>query len=320
MSYSYTSTFSKDIKNYISLKVALGYSESTYAVILGQFDRFCTENFPTEFRLTKEMVEKWSCIHSKKEHKNGLHRRMIALKGFAAYLQIIGKETYIVYDGFIENDTPFIPYIFTDNEIKQFFSAADHLPWHHSAKDRQIILPVIFRVLYCCGLRPQEVTQINYNDFDLKNGTIYITNSKIHKDRIVSMSSDLIGLCEKYNKLMTMKYPERKYFFGQSCDRQYSTNWLERQFWRCWKEADVSFPSEKHPRVYDWRHNFATRIMMKWIDENKDIAVMLPYLSQYMGHSKLEDTLYYIHLIPEYMSAKGLTEWEGIPEVPLYED
>ena len=59
---------------------------------------------------------------------------------------------------------------------------------------------------------------------------------------------------------------------------------------------------------------------MKWLEEEKDISLMLPYLSEYMGHTELEDTLYYVHLIPERMTSSGLTEWGCIPEVPKYED
>ena len=33
--------------------------------------------------------------------------------------------------------------------------------------------------------------------------------------------------------------------------------------------------------------------------EGKNIEAMLPYLSEYMGHSQLSDTYYYIHLVPD---------------------
>jgi len=245
---------------------------------------------------------------------------MIALKGFASYLRIIGKDSYVIPDGSIGKDTPFIPYIFTDDELQKFFVAADHLPWNHSAKDRQYIVPIIFRVLFCCGLRPNEVLVITCSDVNFKNGTIYISDSKSHKDRLVPMSPEVVSICRCYDNLMNHKYPKRNYFFGQDHEKPYSINWLQRQFWRCWKEAGITFSSTRRPRVYDWRHTFATHVIMNWLNESKDIEVMLPYLSQYMGHTKLEDTLYYVHLIPERMSASGLTDWNSIPEVPIYED
>jgi hypothetical protein len=49
---------------------------------------------------------------------------------------------------------------------------------------------------------------------------------------------------------------------------------------------------------------------------------MLPYLMRYMGHSSLESTSYYVHLVPDFFAAyakmTGSLE-DMIPEVG-YED
>ena len=76
------------------------------------------------------------------------------------------------------------------------------------------------------------------------------------------------------------------------------------------------------PRAYDFRHHFACANIMKWSDEGKDIHAMLPYLMRYMGHTTLDSTYYYIHLIPDffpkYAKLTASTE-ELIPEVENYE-
>lgn len=36
--------------------------------------------------------------------------------------------------------------------------------------------------------------------------------------------------------------------------------------------------------------------------EGRDIDAMLPFLSAYMGHARYEDTLYYVHMVPDFMS------------------
>ena len=36
--------------------------------------------------------------------------------------------------------------------------------------------------------------------------------------------------------------------------------------------------------------------------EGKDISTLLPSLSAYMGHSKYQHTLYYLHFLPEQFS------------------
>jgi integrase/recombinase XerD len=47
------------------------------------------------------------------------------------------------------------------------------------------------------------------------------------------------------------------------------------------------------------RHSFATHRLYRWARQGRDLSAALPYLSAYMGHTQLSDTLYYVHLIPE---------------------
>ena len=38
------------------------------------------------------------------------------------------------------------------------------------------------------------------------------------------------------------------------------------------------------------------------------------------GHTSLEDTAYYVHLVPEHLKGGQLNQWAFIPEVPVYEN
>lgn len=68
---------------------------------------------------------------------------------------------------------------------------------------------------------------------------------------------------------------------------------------------------------YDLRHNFATRTLMRWVEEGKDLNAYAPYLSTYMGHVTFNSTFYYIHLLPEKLGIQKLMDIQGIiPEVP----
>ena len=53
--------------------------------------------------------------------------------------------------------------------------------------------------------------------------------------------------------------------------------------------------------------------------EGRDIDAMLPFLSTYMGHARYEDTLYYVHMVPDFYERVGTvdrTAWEKLlPEV-----
>ena len=92
----------------------------------------------------------------------------------------------------------------------------------------------------------------------------------------------------------------------------------------CWvmsalRKAGIDGTGRRSPRLYDFRHTFATHRLYHWMREGKDLNAMLPYLSAYMGHAQLSDTYYYIHLVPgllEEMSGLAFSSAEAIlPEV-----
>jgi integrase len=49
---------------------------------------------------------------------------------------------------------------------------------------------------------------------------------------------------------------------------------------------------------------------MRWIDNKREVMELLPYLSVYMGHEDINNTLYYVHLLPERLKASAGINWE----------
>ena len=63
-------------------------------------------------------------------------------------------------------------------------------------------------------------------------------------------------------------------------------------------------------RVYDLRHRFASACLNRWLDEGRDLMAMLPYLREYMGHGSLNETAYYIHILPENLTKSPAIDWD----------
>lgn len=97
---------------------------------------------------------------------------------------------------------------------------------------------------------------------------------------------------------------------------------MAKHFHICWDNSRLV--KHGNPRPYDFRHAFATRNLIRWIDEGKDAMALMPYLSTYMGHSELDSTFYYIHLLPDNLLKSAGIDWhqfDGIyGEVPANED
>ena len=183
---------------------------------------------------------------------------------------------------------------------------------------RHLIIRVIFRLIYCCGLRPNEGRELLQADFNEKEGTLFIRKNKWHKERLIPVSNDVAIMCRNYlNELRTI-FPDAEYMFPAPDGGVYSRRWLSDTFRRLWNASNPDSRA-KGIRIYLLRHRFATAVFMKWLDEKADLYAKIPYLSAYMGHTQFADTAYYIHLFPEKLRSSSAVEWSRfsalIPEV-----
>ena len=314
------SHFRARIEAMIKYKEALGFSATSYFAHLFGFDRYCCSLFPDETELTKELVMSWARMREN-ETINGLNRRLAAIREFARYLSSIGEQAYVYPQKMSPSPTQYKPHIFTDAELSAFFKGTDSfsgLPRHGLY---QYIVPVIFRVIYCCGLRPSEGTSIKTRDIDLDTGKLYIRESKRHKDRTVMLSDDALALCNAYNAIRIKMAGASEYFFPDRYGQSQGKQWLAYQFKKSWKISGITEFDAPQPRVYDFRHTFATRWLQDALDRGDDLYNLLPYLSAYMGHSNFSSTVYYIHLLPDRLKASPAIDWQAfsslIPEVAL---
>jgi len=302
----------------IKHKEALGFSASSYLVYLRRFDEHCQSRFPDEQELTKELVMSWARKRDS-ETINSLNRRLAAIREFARYLVSIGEPAYVYPQKMSPPQTRYIPHIFTDYELSMFFKGADSFDESPDDVLHQYIVPVIFRITYCCGLRPSEGRLIKTNDIDFDTGRVYIRESKRHKDRTIMFSDDILHLCNAYNTILNRTIGSSEYFFPDMHGQPREHKWLICQFKKCWEVSGISEFDNPQARIYDFRHTFATRWFQGCIDRNDDLYSLLPYLSAYMGHSNFSNTAYYIHLLPDRLKASPSIDWYTfsnlIPEV-----
>lgn len=301
----------------IQYKVSLGYDRRSYEGYLLDFTRFLQIHYPNTDYLTEEIALDW-CRQRRTESPSGFHRRAMALREFTKYLFSIEKSSYILPTNYTAKQTRYTPYIFTDKELSNIFKASDHVIPHPNSPCREIVVPVLYRLIYFCGLRPNEGREILKKDVDLNEGVLLIRKNKSHRERRIPMSEDITEMCREYKKRIDLLYPHSPFFFPSPDGNAYSAKWLTGQFLRLWNSIKPLENTHK-VRVYDLRHRYATAIMMKWFEEGNDLYAMLPYLSAYMGHAKFSDTAYYIHLLPEKLVHTASIDWPHfsslIPEV-----
>ena len=73
--------------------------------------------------------------------------------------------------------------------------AADETEPREVARNMHLALPVIFRILYGCGLRVSEVVGLRYKDVNLEDGILTIREAKTDRDRYISLSDSVKEAC-----------------------------------------------------------------------------------------------------------------------------
>lgn len=297
------SSLMDDYELMMKTKESIGMTLGRDNHYIKQFILFCEEKYPGESIVKRGMIDEWisqKVFNSPKTQSNTIS----LLRYFTKFQNAIGKPSYVPDEDYNIHCGRYIPYIFTDLELSEFFKSVDTFPPYFMAPGREYIIPVLFRMMYCCGMRPAEPLYLLCEDVNLITGEIYIRSSKHKKDRHIIMSEDMRRLCVQYNYLAG----DRKWFFQKWDGECFPTVWPRDQIKRCWKRTGLEMRQNLRP--YDLRHNFATRNIMVWVENEWDVMSMLPYLSAYMGHEKYTHTLYYVSLLPERLKKSAKIDWD----------
>lgn len=290
----------------LEYRQSAGFATTTYRYTIQPFIKYSAANHPDALSITKCMVDEW--LEHYDFHTNNTQAVFIAmLRRFSSFINAQGGNAYIPDEDYSVNREQYHPYIFNDTELLTFFNAVDSYQPYYGYREKfkaDIILPVLFRMMYCCGMRPAEPLHLRYEDVDLSSGDVYIRGTKHNKERHIIMSNDMLNLCRAYCSLMG----EHEWFFPHPDGGPLKTNWMTYQFHVCWDRSGLK--KSQLPRPYDLRHAFATRTMMRWIDNGNDVMVLLPYLSAYLGHAEINSTFYYIHLLPDRIRKSSGINWE----------
>jgi integrase len=310
-------TLSEYIEDMLMYKESIGYSRKSYEYDLNRFCRFIESKSLNTSDLGEDIVLGW-CSRWESETQTGARRRIQSTRELLKYLSAIGVDCYVIPSNFLPRSQTRTPYIFTDNELLRIFNECDKLQPLTCSPVRHLILPVLLRLIFFCGLRPNEGRELQTSDIDFNSGILHIRKNKSHNERFCPMSDDVLQICADYHSTAADVFDDNTYFFPSPNGLPYNRRWLSGQFRMIWRKARGT-GCEANAVVYDVRHRYATTMMMKWLNEGADLYAKLPYLSSYMGHSHFSDTAYYIHLLPENLVRSAAIDWDRfsdlIPEV-----
>ena len=194
-----------------------------------------------------------------------LYNAAAFLREFSRYLTARGIAAYLIPSGRLRLPTPVQPYFFTEGEITAFFRECDRIKEDPHLKGRHLVLPAVFRLLYCCGLRCKEARTLARRNVRLDEGYLDIIQSKGPKSRRVHISKELAEYLTVYDLRISLLFPDRAAFFPNREGLPYGASWLQQNFLRVWYAA---FPEKKGSgisiRAYDFRYPNLNKIQTFW--------------------------------------------------------
>ena len=307
------SPLSELMGKFIQEKQTYGYRYNRESQELLRLDRFLCKLGLQSLELPRDIVDKWTAKRDNEKPSNQ-RLRIIRIRQFALYLCRQGIDAYVSETTKANiKCIEFIPYIFNRQQIGNILQAADSTPPDSRSPIRHLIMPEVFRLLYCCGMRVSEVIRLKFSDVNLATGILSIFETKFNKDRLVPMAPTMTVRLRKYVSILG-EGDASSVFFPKVDGTPYSKGtiyyFFRQLLWKC----NIPHGGRgKGPRLHDLRHAFAIHRLESWYRQGVDLSVKLPLLATYMGHKNLVSTQWYLRLTPEIFPniVKQLEQFAG---------
>lgn len=297
------------ISQYIGYRKSLGEKFKTNETYL---KAFCKAIGPSRHikAITKEMVNNF-LYDSSTIITSGWFIKHSALLGFYKYALARNYVTRIPLPDILpKRPPPFVPYIYSNEELKCLFDTA--LTYQ---VNRSHIAPYMVRTVliltYALGLRIHESLSITLNDIEMDNLVITIQQSKFYKSRLVPFNEQIEEAIKKYLrwriKQRQPQSPDTYLFMGKN-NRPLNLWTIEGIFKRIREKAGIvrNDKASYQPRLHDLRHTFAVNRLVSWYQENKNVQQLLPVLSVYLGHKYLAHTSVYLPMMDNLLGEANM--------------
>lgn len=318
--FHFHSNLGNHIQDFLAEKQAMGFKYIAQSYIMQQFDRYWVEHGFGTVGLTPKNSEEWTKRRTT-EGAAAQHFRVCVIREFSRYLNGLGISSYIPPLD-IRRTKPLV-HILCDEEVRELFKQIDsYVP---KLQDRLNIMlskeyPVLFRLIYSCGLRKSEACELTVEQINLDSGILTLRSTKGDKDRLIYLAEDMRQLCTDYFNTLCEDYGyDQKWFFpGRFMGNHIQQATVSRVFKLFWERTSYAASCDAAPTVHALRHTYVVKRINLWMSQGLDLNVMMPYLSKHLGHKGIDETYYYYHYVEE--SARAIAEKDSlgnkvIPEV-----
>lgn len=230
-----------------------------------------------------------------------LNKNLQALRKFTEYLRQTGKLQIpllnIRQEEIIDNK----PTVMTEEEIKQLFKATETIPdkMKH-AKPREFYEMLNHRdramlaIFYGCGLRRNEGYHLNITDIHLESAVVHVRKGKGYKERFVPVSKKGMENITAYlydARPLMIRDNKEEAFFLNHIGKRLGGQMLMLCLQSLARRTNDTGLQQKEIGLHTLRHSIATHLLGN--------GMSLENIRDFLGHSSLESTQIYTHLINE---------------------
>ena len=280
----------------------LGYSPATIQSNTQRLQQFFTwlkeQGISNLSHISKQTIAQYQDnLHTRKNQVRGgalssgtIDNHVINLQLFNTYLQKHEHDILPLEELTQPQREPVTRTIVTQQEIKKLYEAADDSPYGY--RDRAML-----GLYYGCGLRLSEGLALVLDDVDIKHNYVHVKKGKGNKERYVPINKRII------NDVTDYIHYARSWFLDNAYPSfRQATNYLliSRRGTRCvpmtlnksLRRLAEHASLNKAISLHCLRHSIATHLLQN--------GLSLEQIAQFLGHSSLESTQIYTHIVNEF--------------------
>lgn len=223
--------------------------------------------------------------------KNYLNKHQQALKKFNEYLKKHNNKGITLHLKTEKKPNEERLNTLSQEEIIALFEATQH---SHEQERIRLRDKAILVLLYSCGLRRNEVVNLEIKDIYFEKERIHIRKGKNYKERFVPINLKNARILEDY------LYDARNEFYQSHLSESFLINIqgktlggmsLSNRLKAIVKATNNKDLEEKQITPHTLRHSIATHLLQK--------EVPIESIKTFLGHTSLESTQIYTHLLSE---------------------
>lgn len=234
------------------------------------------------------------------------HLKHSALRSFYRFAQSRGLVDRVPLPSILpKRPPPFVPYVFTRDEVRRLLEATDHYRSARYHLEPQTLRALLL-LLYAAALRLGEALHLTLADVDLPAALLTIRDTKFYKTRLVPLGPDLCRAMQQYaehrHRAQVPQSAESAFLIGRT-GRPLLDSTVRGAFAQLRRYAGISRPdgARYQPRLHDLRHAFVGHRLMTWYRAGANVQQLLPQLSTFLGHGNVAATQVYLTMTPELL-------------------